>query len=520
MTLKRFSLLLLSSLLLAITMLLVSIYYFFYLPGIKTEILDQQQQEYNLLYSALSLSKNSLTTLCYDYAVWDELVEYIGNPTDDFVQRSMPDNAFKAANIDAVFVSDINNELVWDYQDDSLTSSRLSLVDLIHQQNIPSFAILPTTAEIASQTVSSRSGYIVFGGALIYFSNTTILPSTGHGEIVGSLTMVRLVDKALIKGISQFSLVNFSIADVQTSTKSMQEFFSLKPIENIAPSHSWLIRNTFDNQAIQVTLHHKKVSLPQLNWVSAITILLSIVLIVSLSLIALSRLLIEPLIRFNKSINDSSDNNFMSKMASNHFIDEIENVSYSFNQLLLKFNAQQNYLETLAVQDSLTGITNRRGLESFSKRIISRWHLENIGFSVMMIDVDNFKYFNDQQGHLNGDDALVAVATCLVKVMAPYDALASRYGGEEFCIILADNHYQNILKVAEEIRESIEQLQIPNKIDGRNWVTVSIGVVVVNDKLAGVQKYNFSDVLQHADEQLYLAKQTGRNTVIVARFSN
>ena len=119
-------------------------------------------------------------------------------------------------------------------------------------------------------------------------------------------------------------------------------------------------------------------------------------------------------------------------MASNHFIDEIENVSYSFNQLLLKFNAQQNYLETLAVQDSLTGITNRRGLESFSKRIISRWHLENIGFSVMMIDVDNFKYFNDQQGHLNGDDALVAVATCLVKVMAPYDALASRYDGVSY----------------------------------------------------------------------------------------
>ncbi|HBF47529.1 MAG TPA: hypothetical protein DDW91_14165, partial [Shewanella frigidimarina] len=336
MTLKRFSLLLLSSLLLTITMLLVSIYYFFYLPGIKTEVLDQQQQEYNLLYSALSLSKNSLTTLCYDYAVWDELVEYVGNPTDDFVQSNMPNNAFEAANIDAVFVIDTNNKLIWDYQDDSLKSSRSSLVHLFHQQNTESFAILPTAAEIASQTVSSRSGYLVFDGALIYFSNTTILPSTGHGEIAGSLTMVRLVDKALINDISQFSLVKFSIEDAQTSTKNMQEFFSLKKIETIAPSHNWLIRNTFDDQVVQVTLHHKKVSLPQLDWASAISILLSIVLIVSLSLMALSRLLIKPLIRFNKSINDSSDDNFISKMASNHFIDELENVSYSFNQLLLK----------------------------------------------------------------------------------------------------------------------------------------------------------------------------------------
>ena len=520
MTLKRFSLLLLSSLLLTITMLLVSIYYFFYLPGIKTEVLDQQQQEYNLLYSALSLSKNSLTTLCYDYAVWDELVEYVGNPTDDFVQSNMPNNAFEAANIDAVFVIDTNNKLIWDYQDDSLKSSRSSLVHLFHQQNTESFAILPTAAEIASQTVSSRSGYLVFDGALIYFSNTTILPSTGHGEIAGSLTMVRLVDKALINDISQFSLVKFSIEDAQTSTKNMQEFFSLKKIETIAPSHNWLIRNTFDDQVVQVTLHHKKVSLPQLDWASAISILLSIVLIVSLSLMALSRLLIKPLIRFNKSINDSSDDNFISKMASNHFIDELENVSYSFNQLLLKFNAQQNYLETLAVQDSLTGITNRRGLESFSKRIISRWHLENIGFSVMMIDVDNFKYFNDKQGHLKGDDALTAVATSLLEVMAQYDGLAARYGGEEFCIILADNHHQNILNVAEEIRESIEKLHISNNIDDRDWLTVSIGVVVVDDKLADVEKYNFSDVLQHADEQLYLAKQAGRNTVRVAKFGD
>ncbi|AZG71407.1 diguanylate cyclase [Shewanella livingstonensis] len=520
MTLKRFSLVLLSSLLLTITMLLLSIYYFFYLPGIKSEVLDQQQQEFNLLHSALSLSKNSLTTLCYDYAVWDELVEYISNPTDDFVQSNLPDNAFEAANIDAVFVIDTNNKLIWDYQDDSLKSSRASLVHLFNQQNTESFAILPTADEIASQTVSSRSGYLVFDGAIIYFSNTTILPSTGYGEIAGSLTMVRLVDKALIKDISRFSLVKFSIEDVQTSTKNTQEFFSLQQIETIAPSHSWLIRNTFDDQVVQVTLHHKKVSLPKADWVSVISILLSIGLIFSLSLMALSRLLIKPLIHFNKSINDSSDDNFISKMASNHFIDEIENVSYSFNQLLLKFNAQQNYLETLTVQDSLTGITNRRGLEAFSKRIISRWHLENVGFSVMMIDVDNFKYFNDQQGHLKGDDALITVATCLVEVMAQYDALAARYGGEEFCIILPDNHHQNILKVAEDIRESIEELQISNNIDDRKWLTVSIGVVVVDDKLANIGKYNFSDVLQYADEQLYLAKQAGRNTVRVAKFGD
>lgn len=519
MTLKRFSLFLLSSLFASICFLLASIYYFFYLPGIKAEILDQQQQEYNLLHSALSLSKNSLTTLCYDYAVWDDLVEYVHNPTDEFVQSNMPDNAFEAANIDAVLLTDLNNQLVWEYQHESLLNSRQSLINLITQGSTGLVNILPSSAEIALQKVSSRSGYLVLDGQLIYYSNTTILPSTATGEIVGSLTMIRLLDKALVNDISRYSLVSFSITPAFKTSNEIDDFFSLKLIDSISPSHSWLISNAFDNQAVQVTLKHKKTSLPQLDWLAVISLVLAAILIISLSMMMLSRWLISPLIRFNQSINDSSSDGLMSKITSHHLIDEIENMSYSFNQLLLKFNAQQNYLETLTVQDALTGITNRRGLETFAKDIMLRWHTEQKGFSTMMIDVDHFKAFNDQYGHLAGDNALVAVATSLAEQVAGYDALVARFGGEEFCIIFAENDSGTLLKIAENICKAIEQLHIPNKVGNRHWVTVSIGGVVVNTLVADAAKYHFSDVLQQADEQLYLAKLAGRNTVKLQLFA-
>lgn len=234
MTLKRFSLFLLSSLFVAICFLLASIYYFFYLPGIKAEILDQQQQEFNLLHSALSLSKNSLTTLCYDYAVWDELVEFVKKPTDEFVQSNMPDNAFEAANIDAVLLTDINNQLVWGFQHESLLNSRQSLVNLITQGDTALVKILPTSAEIALHKVSSRSGYLVLDGQLIYFSNTTILPSAAVGEIVGSLTMFRLLDSDLIKDISQLSLIDFSIQPTTKTTNTSDDFFSFSKLKLLA----------------------------------------------------------------------------------------------------------------------------------------------------------------------------------------------------------------------------------------------------------------------------------------------
>jgi diguanylate cyclase (GGDEF)-like protein len=519
MTLKRFSLFLLSSLFVAICCLLASIYYFFYLPGIKAEILDQQQQEFNLLHSALSLSKNSLTTLCYDYAVWDELVEFVKKPTDEFVQSNMPDNAFEAANIDAVLLTDINNQLVWGFQHESLLNSRQSLVNLITQGDTALVKILPTSAEIALHKVSSRSGYLVLDGQLIYFSNTTILPSAAVGEIVGSLTMFRLLDSDLIKDISQLSLIDFSIQPTTKTTNTSDDFFSFQQIETISPSHTWLIGNKFDDEVVLVTLNHKKVSLPRLDWLSVMLLMIAAVLIISLSLMMLSKWLISPLIQFNQNINDSSNDGLMSKMRSNHFIDEIDSISNSFNQLLQKFNAQQNYLETLTVQDALTCITNRRGLEAFAKDIVLGWHKEQKGFSAMMIDVDHFKAFNDQYGHLEGDNALVAVAKSLAEQVSTYEAIVSRYGGEEFCIIFSECDPNIIRPIAEKICRAIEQLHMPNKIGNRQWVTVSIGVLVVNGEVSNATQYSFSDVLQQADEQLYLAKQAGRNTVKLQCFT-
>jgi diguanylate cyclase (GGDEF)-like protein len=519
MTLKRFSFLLLSSLLLSMTLLLVSIYYFLYLPSIKHEILDQQQQEYNLLQSALSLSKKNLTTLCYDYGVWDELAEYVNNPNDDFPQSNIPENGLEAANIDAVYIHDTNHRLVWDYQHESLNRIHEKLQKIIVNKGQQGLSILPDELEISTQLASSRNAYLVLDGHLLYLSNTTILPSMGKGEIVGSITMIRLVDEFVIAEASRFSLVDFSVSanGGDDSSQSLDEFFTSNSFTNVAASHSWVIRNSFDTQAVVVTIQHKKVTPTQLDWFAALLLLLFISLIILVSLMMLSKFLITPLIKFNLSINESSENEFTVKMPSFHFIDEIENVSHSFNELLLKIKIQKNYLETLTIQDALTGITNRRGLEFHADKVLTTWREKHLGFSLMMIDVDQFKQFNDHNGHLAGDNALVDVATCLMKTISGIDALVTRYGGEEFCIIASSNNLERIAQLGEHLRQAVERLQIPHDVDDCPWLTISIGVLVVPDNPDTDKPYSFLDLLQLADEQLYLAKQAGRNRVMETR---
>lgn len=522
MTLKRFSFLLLSSLLLSMTLLLVSIYYVIYLPSIKHEILDQQQQEYNLLQSALFLSKKNLTTLCYDYAVWDELVAYVESPNDDFPHSNMPENSLEAANIDAVYIHDTHNRLVWGYQHESLSgiSHKLQTI-IVNNKGDQGFSILPNALEVSTQLASSRNGYLVVDGNLIYLSNTTILPSAGHGKVVGSITMARLVDESVIQEASQFSLVDFSIAVTgpYDGGLALHEFFAPNTLKEIASSHRWVIKNAHDTQSVVITIQHKKTTQTQLDWFSVLLLLLFMSLITLVSLMMLSRFLITPLIKFNLSINESSENEFTTKMPSFHFIDEIENVANSFNDLLLKFNIQQNYLETLTIQDALTGITNRRGLEFHADKVLTTWREQHIGFSVMMIDVDQFKQFNDHYGHIAGDNALIDVATCLIQATSGHDALATRYGGEEFCVIVSSSNMDQVTLLGEELRQAVENLQIMHEVNGSQWltITISVGILVVDDGADTVKQYSFLDLLQLADEQLYLAKQAGRNKVRVAR---
>jgi diguanylate cyclase (GGDEF)-like protein len=178
------------------------------------------------------------------------------------------------------------------------------------------------------------------------------------------------------------------------------------------------------------------------------------------------------------------------------------------NHLILK--KQRDFLENLSNLDGLTGIPNRR---SFDKVFDTEWRRavrSHTPISLIMMDIDFFKKYNDSYGHAAGDDCLKQVAQALAKsIKRPQDFIA-RYGGEEFVALLPESDSKGALTVANIIQDNIESLGIqhcPSTVNGR--VTISQGAATIVPTLETTS----SLVLEAADKALYEAKEKGRNRV-------
>ncbi len=177
------------------------------------------------------------------------------------------------------------------------------------------------------------------------------------------------------------------------------------------------------------------------------------------------------------------------------------------NSLIVDGLNQRLHLEHEATVDALTGLRNRRWLDKNLPRVASRHRFSRRPFCVIMLDVDHFKTFNDNFGHSAGDRVLTAVAKTISGRLRPTD-LASRYGGEEFCVMLPDTPLEGGIIAANRVRNAVanEELRLP---DGARLppVTVSLGVACFDGEEAD------SAVLARADAALYRAKAAGRNRV-------
>lgn len=166
-------------------------------------------------------------------------------------------------------------------------------------------------------------------------------------------------------------------------------------------------------------------------------------------------------------------------------------------------------LEDQALHDGLTGISNRRHFDQALQQEFARAQREGTPLSLLMLDVDNFKSFNDNYGHLAGDHCLRRIAQVLQSFERRPGDLAARYGGEEFTVLLPNTPGEGALDLAETIRQAVQDLGIPHQASAYRVVTLSGGVS------AGVPTPTDSpqDWINKADNALYRAKASGRNEI-------
>lgn len=177
------------------------------------------------------------------------------------------------------------------------------------------------------------------------------------------------------------------------------------------------------------------------------------------------------------------------------------------NNVILESMELQRLHEQKSKNDVLTNLYNRRWLDEMLPRIFERYQTQNTRFSIIMMDIDHFKMFNDNYGHLSGDAVLRKVATTITENIRPND-MAARYGGEEFMVLLPETNLEEATIIAERLRTAIKltktisetKVELPT-------ITASFGIAT------NQESDNLIDLICNADTALFKAKENGRDCI-------
>lgn len=201
--------------------------------------------------------------------------------------------------------------------------------------------------------------------------------------------------------------------------------------------------------------------------------------------------------------------------GDSHFEEHLELFQTIAEHLALAINSSmlfENY-ERLATHDPLTGLANHRTMHEFLNLRLAESQRTNAEVGLIMIDVDHFRSFNEEEGHETGDQVLRLVAETIRSIVRPYD-LAARYGGEEFTVVLPGSGRESTLTIAERIRSKMEAVPFVTRSGRQRHVTVSVGFSVFPHTAADA-----ASLLRASDGALYEAKRSGRNRVVFAESS-
>jgi diguanylate cyclase (GGDEF)-like protein len=238
------------------------------------------------------------------------------------------------------------------------------------------------------------------------------------------------------------------------------------------------------------------------------------------ALIGAEKLIINPIEVMTGMARRFGEGDGSARVARNKLPAEFMPLARAFNAMAAQLSerelvATNDRLTVIASIDMLSGLANRRGLQS---RLDFEWmnaQQYNSELSLLMIDVDHFKLYNDTYGHPEGDACLTRLGETLSGIAANTMGFAGRYGGEEFCLLLPNTDSLKALAIGETVRAAVQSLGIPHVTSSHKTVTVSVGVAATLPS----DTQRPGDLIEAADAALYAAKHRGRNTVVEHGFA-
>ncbi|MCW8888358.1 MAG: GGDEF domain-containing protein, partial [Gammaproteobacteria bacterium] len=223
--------------------------------------------------------------------------------------------------------------------------------------------------------------------------------------------------------------------------------------------------------------------------------------------------LVNPLLYISRNIDKMGDSSTAKVYIEPTGLRELKSLAIAFNTMCDTVRSHTIKLELLSSMDGLTNIANRR---SFDENLRREWRhcvREQHSISLLYIDIDYFKSYNDYYGHSKGDECLIQIAQLIESYARRPSDLAARHGGEEFVVLLSDTDAASAQKIAKALLEAVNQAHHPHeKSEVADRITLSIGV----STLAPTEVIVPEQLIKLADKALYRAKSQGRNRISIA----
>ena len=355
-----------------------------------------------------------------------------------------------------------------------------------------------------TKSMTRLSGRFGFTAVMIDGKGTILAAPNDLSSLVGrsvdALSLMSVIaDKALLSDAPEGSL-SFTAAD---GTRRNMSFMRIPGTE------ARLVMSVDESKVTAAINREIRTAYLQLAFVCVFVLLGA--------LVGAEKLIIEPIGMMTSMAKRFGEGDWSARVAGNRLPSEFVPLARAFNAMAARLSqreremlATNDRLTVMASIDMLSGLANRRGFQS---RLDFEWmkaHQHGHELSLLMIDVDHFKLYNDTYGHPEGDACLTRLGETLSGIAADNMGFAARYGGEEFCLLLPNTSALRAMQIGETVRATIQGLELPHVTSSHKTVTVSIGVA----STVPSDNQRPGDLIEAADAALYAAKHRGRNTVV------
>jgi len=500
---------------------LASYKYFIELPKLERSISLLAERELDTLTFSIKNLLKEVSRTSADHAVWTATYNFIHDSNQDYIDENLADHAFKTLEIDGMFFINEKLEFVFGKGLHHKTGKPLKFSFYNFEDYPNNLTMIP--AIFTNKKEAQSMGFIKTQNGPAIYSVNQISTSELDGDHRGFVITIKLIEKEFTDTLSEYTLTKVSLSSITQNEnfKDLPSWAEKSTVSKVKSFTNILIADMNNKPVAILKMEHSVGSMPDIfNQKGVIfSILLSLLFYLIYQLISIT--LVIPVKKLACDIKVMDEKETYTKLNEDYTVKELITVSKNVNELLLTVKSQTELMAKQVNTDQLTQIMNRHGLKTELDKHRDGCIRLNVGFIVVMCDIDYFKNYNDSVGHMKGDETLFLVAQALNNQCQRSADACARFGGEEFILLFSEMATEDLHKKMEDIIAAMKKLNIPHpNSPAASHVTISLGATIVQPSDVVDFSLPMETIIKTADKALYQAKASGRNRFVINAFSD